>query len=239
MVVFICDEDGCIYSSPTWQVWVEHVKGPRHNRVPCTVEGCYSSFPARRYYLQHFNEQHKEGRSTFVCSLCARPYKTKRAAKVHCNKPCPLGPNAVPVEVPAVPNVGVPVMVGYNDHDLGVVIVTVSATAGISHSSGAAPVVAQSGLQSAVSVVASTSQVVSSTVGDTASGGGEASVANVVVQVADAGNAVSGGDAPVVSVAEVVVHEPGPLPVAAISVAGMSCCSCCIGFMLICCFLFF
>lgn len=226
MAVFVCKENGCIYSSPTWQVWVEHVRGAPHNKVPCTVEGCYSSFPAWRYYLQHFREQHKVGRSTYACSLCARPYKTKRAAQVHCKKPCLLGQTGVPVEVPALPDVGVPVMVGFNERDLGVVIVTVS---GIAATSGAASTVAQSNFPSDVSTVASTSQVVSSTVDGIAAGG------EALVPVADVDDTVSGGGGGGVPVlgAEVVVNEPVVLPVAALSVAGMSCGGCCIGIMLI------
>lgn len=188
MVVYVCKLDGCIYSSITWQVWVEHVSAAPHNRVPCTVDGCYSSFPARRYYLQHFNEQHKVGRSTYVCSLCARPYKTKRAAKNHCRKPCVSDQIGTVVEVPAVPDVAVPVMVGFNQCDLGVVVVTVSASAVASHSSYVAPAVVQSDMKTDVNVVTSTSTVVSSsgdvpvvTGVDAAFGGGEASGGGVAV----------------------------------------------------------
>lgn len=142
-VMYVCDEKGCIYESSNWHVWADHVRD-KHSLLSCTVVDCYRSFVEQRYYRQHYKEQHKEGHSTYMCSLCFDPFKQKRGAKLHCEKRCKVGKAqgkiGVVLEVPAVLDVTVPVMVGFNKDDLGVVLVKVSGSLAASHSFGVAPV---------------------------------------------------------------------------------------------------
>lgn len=126
--MFVCTAKGCIFQATDWPAWGDHVRVV-HSRLPCSEVGCRTTFASQRTYRTHFKDHHEVDRHTYMCSLCKTKFAQKNGGTRHLKENrCKAGSGGVLVKVPVVPDVVVPFMVGYNDHDLGVALVTVSGT---------------------------------------------------------------------------------------------------------------
>lgn len=92
---FVCPNDFCLFENPDWSVWAAHVR--THDRIPCSVLGCSSTFREQRVFRFHFVSCHTED-GRYKCSACNKVYKTKPNAVKHCKVACKKGGQAVPAD---------------------------------------------------------------------------------------------------------------------------------------------